>query len=142
MLWWPLIPTQERVYIGDYRESFIVCIAITRKSESCLDWFSKILGMVDWKTILSKEAEYDNSVSGLQHLSRELNRSLSLQEKAGLDPDLSTEGFSEFLHSIAEHSKSPNGRVVDTDVLLLTPRVVGMKGTLRFFLSWMSNHGR
>ena len=158
MLWWPLIPAQERDYIseiiGNYSQS---ALPLVEKSESCLDWFSKILGMVDWKTILSKEAEYDNSVSGLQHLSRELNRSLSLHEKASLEPDLSADGFSEFLHSIAEHSKSPNGRVVDTDVLLLTPReAIGMKGNIAIFcfmdveswtmklpaIAWLDNESR
>lgn len=158
MLWWPLIPAQEREYISEITGNYSkVPLPLVDKSESSLDWFSKILEMVDWKIILSKEAEHDNSVSGLQHLSRELNRSLSLHEKAGLTPDLSTEGFSEFLHSIAEHSKSPNGRVVDTDVLLLTPReAIGMKGKIAIFsfmdveswtmklpsIAWLDNESR
>lgn len=132
MIWWPLIPKQESEFIVEIIGNFSKQdLPLLPKSKSCFGWYSRILKMVDWSRVSRLEAEFDNSTACIQHLSNEINRTVSYHQKLDLLEKLTDDEFPDLLSSIADNTKAPNGRVIETDVQILTPKeAMGMKSGL------------
>ena len=117
-------------------ESFLGCstgskLPLIEELSDGNNWINEIYKSINWKSLMNLDAEYSNSITGLQKLIEEHHRLMFSLDEIGLKYPNSGEDFIRHLMKIIHKTKLQNSRLESANVKVLTPlEAFGMEADL------------